>query len=513
MDQIINLDRQDDILKVRSQVEWSDGRRIILVVPRDARALDSEYELRLLHRWADESDVQVALISDDINLRERATAEGIPIYTSVGRAQSTRWKWKRNGRDGVTRDTALDPTEPGPRPALLNQLGLAGVQLAFTLVFFSVAIFFLAIAALIVVPSARITIQPAAMTVNDSREVILDPGVNTVDQINNTLPATTFRKDISGTATIATTKVDTAAADQATGEVIFTNLAGTPATIPSGTIVETSSGVTVRFATAAPADLPAGYNARVTVPVKALDPGPNGNVKALQINVIEGPLSSVARVINTQPIGGGSMKQVHMVSFDDKARLRDLLNSELRTAAIARIQQLAGDSTVVMPASVQISVITESFDHLVDDPSDTLSLHVEAVATGMAVQRSDLEQFAQAILGGKLPKGYSILPGTLQVQPDSEARVEGNAVIFTLRSSYQITPKVNQGDVLKGLTGKTPDEAATILSRRIQLAQPPKIEVSPSWWPRLPWWGLRLALFVNANAPPQAGAESGQSQQ
>ena len=41
MDQIINLDRNDDILKIHSQVEWSGGRRVILVVPRGARALDS----------------------------------------------------------------------------------------------------------------------------------------------------------------------------------------------------------------------------------------------------------------------------------------------------------------------------------------------------------------------------------------------------------------------------------------------------------------------------------------
>ena len=59
-DQVITLDKNDTILQVHSKIEWSDGRRIILIVPRGAKALEAEHELKLLRRWADDSDVQVA---------------------------------------------------------------------------------------------------------------------------------------------------------------------------------------------------------------------------------------------------------------------------------------------------------------------------------------------------------------------------------------------------------------------------------------------------------------------
>lgn len=509
MDQIINLDRNDDIFKIHSQVEWAGGRRVILVVPRAAKALDSEHKVRLVHRWADDADVPIAFVGDDINLRERAAAAGIPAFSSVGQAQRATWKWVRNAGTISPRSTALNEGEPEPKKPILDRLGLVGIQLVFTIVLFAVAAGVLGLAALYMVPSARITVYPAALKVSDSREIILDPSINTVDQINSILPATAFRREISGTATIQTTKMDNAPADHATGQVVFTNLAGTEATIPVGTVVETSSGVTVRFTTTTAAKLPAGYSTRVTVPIRAVDAGPVGNVKGLQINTIEGPLGAVARVINVDGTGGGSIKQVHIVSFDDKTNLRTQLSNQLRAAAVTRIQKEGGNEVFIAPASVDVSVVTESFDHLVDDPSDTLSLHVEAVATGMAVDRADLEKFADSALKAKVPKGYSVLPGTLAVETDPNARMEGNSVIFTLRSSFQITPQLQSADLLKGLNGKPPSEASRLIAQRVQLAQPPQIEMSPGWWPLLPWWDLRLALFVKAQQPVEAQGASG----
>jgi baseplate J-like protein len=504
MDQVINLDRDDDVLKVHSKVEWSDGRRVILVVPRGAKAFDSEHELHLVRRWADDADVMVALVTNDLGVREMAHGVGLPYFPSLERAQRAQWKWLRNDDGGITRPTALDDGEPLPRESLLDGLGLAGIQLFVTLVLFAVAATVLAVVAILLVPSARITITPASLSVTDSREVILDPTVTTIDQINGIIPATSFQRAISGTASIATTKLNTAPADHAEGSVVFTNLAGTSATIAPGTIVETSSGVTVRFSTTIMAELPAGYNARVAVPIRAMDPGPAGNVKPLQINIIEGPLSSAVRVVNTAATGGGTIKQVHVVSFGDKTTLRQRLGEQLRAAAIAKLQNQAGSDVYVPPPSVQVSVLSESFDHLVDDPADVLSLHVEAVAIGMSIDLADLKTFGDRILGDKIPKGYKVLPGTLRVEPDVNARVEGNAVIFRLDSSVQTTPEVQSAEVLKGLAGKSLGEAAALIASRVRLSEPPRIEVSPSSWGHLPFFDFRIAFFVQPE--PQARA-------
>jgi len=352
MDQFINLDRNDGILKVHSKLEWSDGRRVILVVPRGCKALDSEHELRLLRRWADNADQVVGLVSTDINIQEMARDVGLPLFSSVERAQRARWNWQRHGNGVLARVTPLEYGEPQLKEPLLDRLGLAGVQLLVTLILFGVAAAMVLAAAILLIPSANITVIPASATVSDTSEVILDSSVTTIDQINAIVPGEVYRREISGTATIPTTKTDTAPADHAIGQVVFTNLAGTPATIPLGTIVATTSGITVRFSTTVEVKLPGDFNARVTVPIRALDPGPAGNVKAFQINFIDGPASAVARVVNPAPTSGGTIKPVHIVSFEDKDMWRTRLSEQLRKTAIAQMQADLGSDAYVAPASV-----------------------------------------------------------------------------------------------------------------------------------------------------------------
>jgi Baseplate J-like protein len=440
--------------------------------------------------------VSVALVSTDYNVKELAAIFGVPVFSTTSSAQGAKWPERPSETPQSTASNSFDDDMPRPRKPLLDRLGLAGAQLVLTLMLFGVAAILLAGAAILLIPSANVTVFPAAAVVSDSSEVILDPSVNTIDQINAIIPAGTYRREISGTMTISTTKTATAPADHSSGDVVFTNLQGTEATIPLGTVVATTSGVTHRYSTTITATLPAGFNARVSVPVNALEPGPDSNVKPLQINFVEGPLSAVARVVNVSPLAGGTIKDVHIVSFDDKAELRQKLDEELRQQAIARLQSGKGSDVYVVPASVNIIVLNETFDHLVDDPTDSLSLHIEAVADGIFADYSDFQNFAQQRLLSKMPDGYSMLPGTLRVEADSNARVEGSSAILKVRGALLGTPQLKSETLLEGLNGKTVSEATRLIGQRVELAEPPKIRVNPNWWNRMPFFGFRTVLQV-----------------
>lgn len=496
-DQIITLDKNDTILQVHSKIEWSDGRRIILVVPRGAQALDAEHETRLLRRWADEYDVQVALVSTAYNVNELGPLAGLPVFSSVDKAANSQWQWQRNIAEPViARSTPLDPDEPKPYKPILDRLGLAGIKLFLTVLMFGAAIVLLVAIASILVPGASITIVPESIVISESAEVILDPAVTTIDQINAILPAANYREEISGTVTVNTTRQATAPADHATGSVTFTNLQGTEALIPMGTVVATTSGATQRYTTTITATLPAGFNARANVPVRAIKPGPEGNVRPLQINLIEGPLSAQARVVNVNGMGGGSIKEVNIVSFDDRATARTQLNAALKQKSLGVLQKAADENLYVVPASVEVIVLGEEWDHLVDDPSDTLSLKIDAVASGIYADLRDFESFAERRLLSKVPPGYEILPGTLRVEADPNARMEGSSVILRVRAALLATPVIDKGRVLEGLTDVPIDDARKKLESRVALAKPPEIKITPSWWARMPFFGFRTVLFV-----------------
>ncbi len=496
-DQIITLDKNDTILQVHSKIEWSDGRRIILVVPRGARALDAEHEMRLLRRWADEYDVQVALVSTAYDVNELAPLAGLPVYSSVEKAESSEWRWQHEvGKSVLARSTPLAPDEPKPYKPILDRLGLAGIKLLLTVLLFGVAVVILAGTASILVPSARITIVPESILISESAEVILDPAVTTIDHINAILPAANYREEISGTVTVNTTRQATAPAEHATGTVTFSNLQGTEALIPMGTVVATTSGLTQRFSTTITSTLPAGFNARADVPVRAIKPGPEGNVRPLQVNFIEGPLSAQARVVNLNGMGGGSIKEVNIVSFDDRATARTELHAALKQKSLQVLQNAAEENLYVVPASVEVIVLGEEWDHLVDDPSDTLTLKIDAVASGTYADLRDFESFAERRLQGKIPQGYKMLPGTLRVEADPNARTEGSSVILRVRAALLATPIIDQSKLLQDLNDLPLAKASQELQSRVDLAKPPKIEITPSWWSRMPFLGFRTVLFV-----------------
>ncbi len=497
-DQVITLDKNDTILQVHSKIEWSDGRRIILVVPRGAKALDAEHELKLLRRWADEYDVQVALVSTAYNVNELAPTAHLPVFTSVEKAQAARWQWQHDAATPlVQRATPLDPDAPKPYKPILDRLGLAGWKLFLTVALFGVAMVVVFAVASILVPSATITIVPESLLISDATEVVLDPTVTIIDPYNSIVPAKISSPEISGTITVKTTRSATAPADHAQGTVTFNNLQGTEATIPLGTIVATTSGVTSRYSTTITATLPAGFNGRVNVPVRALKAGPEGNVRALQINFIEGPLSAQARVVNQTALGGGTIKDVNIVSFDDRATAREQMRALLKQKALQVLQQSAQDDNVyIVPASVQVIVLGEAWDHLVDDPTDTLTLKTTAAARGISTNFSNFEEFASQRLLRKMPQGYQMLPNTLRVEADPNARAEANSVIIKVRAALLATPVIDHSKVMEGLDDLPIPQALAKISSRANLAEPPTIKITPSWWARMPFFGFRTTLFV-----------------
>lgn len=505
MDHIVRLEKQDEIARLHAEIEWAQGRRVIVEVPRGARALDQLHEQRLLRRWADDSGVQVALVTSDLSLQELAGTAGIPVFPSVRLARGARWKWGPEGEEIRSRIQEYAPEFGPPRARLLGErLWDSLQQLAITLVLLAVAAAGLAGAAVTLVPSASIEITPAAVPLYSTRQVVLDMTAPGTDVEAGVIPARLLTREISGTGVLATSKLQDAPAVRAKGDVVFTNLGGQESTIPRGTIVETSAGVVVRFTTMTTGTLPAGYGARAQVPVEAVDLGPIGNVKALQINFIEGPVAGYARVVNPNPTTGGAVKPVRIVTRDDKTKLRDQLIAQLQKGAALGLQAESGDYFILLD-SVKLQVNNEVYDHLVDDPADQLSLFVQADASGIGVSKKRLGDYADSVLRQELSSGYVILPNSTQFEIDPAITIQDGNYVLKLRAVAHTMPQVNAGQLVDSIQGLAPNVASAELARLVKLDAPPIIKMNPGWWPRLPQVSFRIALSVQSPSRPHTG--------
>jgi hypothetical protein len=497
MYQIIQLQPEEDIRTISAKIELAELAHLVLVVPRDCRALESNSGLQLLRRAADDLGTQIALVAHNDFARAHAAEFGFPVFSSITQAQRTHWQMQEIKRDGVLRvsasQTATQESKPFDVASTIREWRGAILLMALAMLLLCIAAFFF-------VPTAQVRIVPSSVALTTSTDVIIDSSIGQVTAETRSIPARRLNHEISGILQIKTTTTKNMPDARSIGTVTFTNLRSEETVVPPGIVVMTSAGVPIRFTTLTTATVPAGLNSRVDAQVQAIDPGPVGNVKALAINSVEGSMSLSVRVINTQPTTSGNVRAVKVVTADDKKKAQDQLEKILQAQAPAVLQSILKPNEFVPPDSVLVDSEELQFDHLVDEPADALNLKITANAFGLAVDRTDLESLVSLMLQNQMQPGYQLLPNGIKVDTAPGAKFQGIPLRQPIRAVGYTTPQIDPAKVASSLQGKSIDEAKQFLSTKLNLAQPPEISVAPTGWFRMPWFAFRIAVFVE---PPK----------
>src|SRR5205807_2125244 len=121
-EQIIYLDPNDELTKVRERIEEILARHIILVVPQQTQ-LRSHVGWRLLHARAREMGKDVLVISTDRQIRAVAKAAGFKVADSQESPISSKTRpGSRASRSGMGGRTTQRPRTQSGRGALDNRL-------------------------------------------------------------------------------------------------------------------------------------------------------------------------------------------------------------------------------------------------------------------------------------------------------------------------------------------------------------------------------------------------------
>jgi len=499
MQQIIQLNHEDDIAAIRARVEAAELAHVVLVVPRDCFALESESGLQLLRRAVDDLGVQIALVVHDEIVRDHAEEHGFPIFNSIAQTQRAHWRMQPSMRASPSRAPQPPTTAPESSksfaliPELIKEWRSAILVMAG-------ALFVLCIAAFLLVPAAQVRIVPSSIALTTTTDVIIDSAIPQVNAETRSISARRLIREISGTMQLKTTTTKNIPDARATGTVVFTNLRAEETVIPPGTIVKTSAGVPIRFTTLTTVTVPAGVNSRVEAPIQAVDPGPSGNVKELAINTVEGSQSLQVHAINTKPMVSGTVRPVKVVTADDKRKLEEQLLQQLKQQAPAVLRASLKPGEFVPPDSVTVDVTDKQFDRTVDEPADVLNLKMTAEAVGLAGDQADMESVVSLILQKQMQPGYQLLPNGVKVETLPGGKYQGIQLRQPIRAVGYATPQLDPSKVARAVQGKSVDEAKAYLSSAIDLAQPADISVSPPGWWRMPWLAFRIAVFVEPQA-------------
>lgn len=487
--QIIYLEADDDFATLRRRLAAAQAGKVILVVPPNCRGLKTRMHLRLLERLMDDLPIRVALVTRDRTLGRLAQELGLPTFAAVEKAQRSRWPPRRPPLK------SLLPAKGRRPPARPTRVAM---QRGEAVLFFGLlgGIFLILLAGFwLLVPSATVTLKPLTYPLEETLTVRADPNLEEIDFMNLVLPATIKEVEMTGWEQIACTAKKDVPDGYAQGEVIFINKTSEATTVISGTVVTTSAGTSVRFRTSGDVSLPPVRGGQARVMIEALEPGPNGNVFAWTINRVEGTIALQVNVINDSLTQGGTMKQVSYVTNEDKEQVKDMLMRRLRQEGYnSLVSRLEG--AYLPPESVELIVLTETYDKFVEEVADSLTLDMRVLARGIAIAEEDARRLALAALESSLSEGFLLLSQEIEFLPGGVTEASGEQVVLQIAVRGQMMMRIDEGEIKEHLTGKSVADAVTYLGRRLELAEEPSVEVLPGWWPRLPLIPFRISLVV-----------------
>jgi hypothetical protein len=493
---ILYLDPHDDYVSTLDKLGWAKAPRVLIVWPRYGRVLTRRLDLVLLQRNAQQRSKQIGLVTHDPDIRAYARDLGIPVFDSPDDISEQKWHRRVRTRSSIKRregpplpDFLSQPHEAARSPRMhpLNKIMrfmLAGIAL--------LGLFLLAAT---VVPKAEITLTPQTTTQELEITLILDPEVEQ-PQPDGHIPAHWERIVIEGNLRLPTTGSTTVPAKPSNGFVTFINLTSNAVSVPKGTGLRASEHGDVRFMTIEDVSLPAERNAEVTAEIRAVSPGLIGNLPIGAINAVEGPLGLVVSVTNPTDTIGGSDETRPAVSSADQDRLARELSDQLLAEASSQIQETLNSDTALVEGSIrQIQILEQSYDRQLGEPADSLSLTLVLEMEGLTYRRDDIDPAVKISLDAVLTDETIPMPETLNYEVLTEpAILNKKTASMKILAGQETYKTIDLAHMRKLMRGHTPEEATALLEDILNLSTRPKIIISPTWFPRLPWLELRIHL-------------------
>jgi hypothetical protein len=460
--ELVFLDADDDLGTIRSKLESSSAEEIYLVIPRRSSVLRTPLEFRILARIANEMSSETVLVTEDPARRRLAHQEG--------------FRTRRGLR--TLKHLMLAPDQRPPRFVMPDWIPLPNFASFLSMVGL-VAIALLVV--LVAYPVMRITLVPQTTPISRAVDITIDPEVRTADASTGTLPGSLLSTTVDISDSLSIPSDRTIGRDKARGEVLITNQREAPFTVPRGTTVRVDGGP--KFVTDRDQALPPRVPVRITV--TAVDAGTGGNVGPGEISRFDGPGLEQLDVTNQRATTGGTDRQAKVVTEDDHKALEEKLRKKARDSGFTQLQQRAGsEQTLPEPSlTVETKPTDFKFEQDVGTESDQLTGRLTATVSATVFQNRAYNDLVNQVLErGAGPDSKLGAPAHLEVP--GVLKVEGHKVILRCEASGVLESAIDVRGVSDALRGSTPQDARAYLARLSGLAEPPALEMTPTWAPR-----------------------------
>jgi hypothetical protein len=232
----------------------------------------------------------------------------------------------------------------------------------------------------------------------------------------------------------------------------------------------------------------------VRISITAEEPGTGGNVGVGQISQFDGGGLDQLEVTNQRPTTGGTDRQAKVVSEDDQKALDEKLKQQAHDKGLFLLQQRAGPEQTVLESSITVEPTDEKFDQDVGTEADQLTGKLSAKVSATVFENRAYNDLVGAILASSAGQNAQ-LGAPPKLDTPGVVKTDGHKVVLRVDASGVMQSNVDADGVKRALLGSSAQDARTYLSRLSGLAEPPTVDVTPSWAPRA------FRIDVNVRGP------------
>jgi hypothetical protein len=501
---ILQLESHDDVISTRDKMGWNQAGRIVLVWPERGRILTRKLDLVLLQRRCYDIGSQMALVTNDVQVCDYARELHIPVFDSTLQAQNSRWRSSRR--------RSLHRLRPGPRPDLerlrqeAHPTSPAWLSKPITrLGFFALGVIaFLSIVA-VLLPGAEISMVPRTQVQETSFSVSASTGFKTI-RLSGEVPAYTTTIVVEGRQAISTTGITQVPEKAATGYARFTNFTEQEVNVPKGTIITTApeKGSPIGFITTSEGVVPAGSGKTISLPVRAMNPGTNGNLPSATLTAIEGSIGLSLAVTNPVGTSGGTDRSVAAPRPLDYTKLAGQLTASLAKTALEEFRRNLDPQDIIITSTLALVRGENTFEppapintRDILPAADEINLTAQQEIQVMVVSGTSLRELAKDILDANLAENLRAQPDTLEIQSISIPVVTKDGTThWQLHASRTVQSMINESQAINLVLGRSPIEARRLLLTQLPLKEPPQIIMMPDWWPVMPVMSFRVGVNI-----------------
>ena len=480
----------DGISSLVARIEAAGGPELVLVVPREARALRDPAAWPHIAAVAKRRSLALGVVSSRGDVRSYARQNGLPAAMSVG---------------GVVR-APHHRLQIGDREFFLPRVPWGGLLRGVVLIG---GLWVVALVACNTIPSAEIVIVPASEEVSVSTRVRLNPIATEPDLELGVQPATSFQHEFTHTMAIVTSGEIEVPDERATVILQFSNTTDADAIVRAGSEVDDENGIS--FATDADVTVPAG--AVATAGATAVQPGTQANVPFGTL-ILSNDLPEGVTATNPASADGGTDKFVPAVDEADVLRVATLSDEVLRRIGERELFAAVTDGTV-FPQTISVAIFSQESLANPGDPAETFLVDFTAVVTALVVTEEQAASTAAVLLLDRLEEGRTLLPHSAAATL-GDARVEGGTVTVLLTATGLVADVIDTTLVREAISGDSPETARAEIEAMLALEGPPRITLRPELvpWRWLPRNAGRITITLAGPASliePETVAEDGEA--